>query len=425
MRKLLLVYFALGAVAPSVVYCQIGNIVVTNAASFQPGMPQSFSISTIFCTGLNVQGIMSAQTFPLPYNLAGVTVTVNGAAAPLFAVANLGSYQQVNFQVPLEGATGSDVVVVSQNGVQGSAIVPGNPDNEGDFFMLPGTQFGIFQHSADWSVVTPANPAAAGETIIGYATGLPIPTPTVPLGQPAPSSPLSYVPQLNSTQRIGTLVTGSAQALLNSRGVVAGTLSGTDGTILMDGHVALILTTPLKGGRPQRSLWTAVTDSSGSFRFAGLEVGTYKLCAQLPGSGWLNPCEWGLNPPVVSLSATQPSATVRFVLNKGAVISIRVNDPGGFLSQNEGRTPGADLLVGVPNDASAFELARKVSENAQGRDLQLVVPFNVAAQLVVRSAFYQVAAGGVSLSSAGFIPIAVPQGQQPAAITLTIAGGGH
>ena len=205
MKQIVLCLLSVGILLPPIARCQIGNIVVTNAASFQVGLPLPGSIATIFCTGLNIQGTMNAQGLPLPFNLADVTVTMDGLPAPLFAVANLGTYQQVNFQVPLIGGGGGDLIVVSQSGFQGSVVVYPNPDFGGDFFVLPGTQFGIFQHAADWSLVTPDNPATAGETIIAYGTGLPIPDPQVPTGQPAPSLPLSYVPQVNSAQKIDTM----------------------------------------------------------------------------------------------------------------------------------------------------------------------------------------------------------------------------
>jgi len=59
----------------------------TNGASFQSGLPEPGSIGTIFCTGLSVAGTVSASGSPLPMSLAGVSVTVGGAPAPLFAVA--------------------------------------------------------------------------------------------------------------------------------------------------------------------------------------------------------------------------------------------------------------------------------------------------------------------------------------------------
>lgn len=199
MRKMVAL-LAISIVCASVAWSQIGNITVTSAASFQPGVPPPGSIGTIFCTGLDIKGVVGAAGVPLPWTLAGVTVTIGGAPAPLFAVADLGGYQQINFQVPLEAKFNPDrsgaQVVVSQNGVQGSATAKA-PDSAGDFFRIPGTLLGIFQHCGDYSLVTSEKPATAGETIIAYATGLNPASPPVATGQPAPVTPLSYVPQLN------------------------------------------------------------------------------------------------------------------------------------------------------------------------------------------------------------------------------------
>lgn len=182
----------------------VQNIVVTSAASFQAGLPPPGSIATIFCAGLSVQGLITATDLPLPYTLAGVTVTVGGLPAPLFAVAELAGYQQINLQVPdfTIGAEGGYQVVVQQGGSQGTATV--NLSNSpGDFFRIPGTQVGIFQHAANYSLVTVGNPATPGEILVTYLTGVPTGTsPTVPIGQPASVRPLAVVNQLNN----GTLV---------------------------------------------------------------------------------------------------------------------------------------------------------------------------------------------------------------------------
>jgi uncharacterized protein (TIGR03437 family) len=184
---------------------QISNIIVTSAASFQRGLPTKGSISTIFCTGISVQGVVAADKLPLPTTLAGVTVKVGGAAAPLFAVAELGGYQQVNFQVPQAAVIDSDSntsIDVAQNGARGSVTVVYGANATGDFFLLPGTGIGIFQHAKDYSVVTVTNPALPGETIIAYLTGMPPAVPIVPDGQPAPDNPLSVIPQINTEQEI-------------------------------------------------------------------------------------------------------------------------------------------------------------------------------------------------------------------------------
>jgi hypothetical protein len=139
---------------------------------------------------------VSADTLPLPLSLAGVTVTVGGLAAPLFAVADLGGYQQINFQVPREdlGLSGGAVtVVVSQNAQQGTVAVAPADNMGGAFFRIGSTQYGVFQHASDYSVVTSDNPARPGEFLIAYVTGLPPATPAVSTGEAAPLSPLSTV----------------------------------------------------------------------------------------------------------------------------------------------------------------------------------------------------------------------------------------
>lgn len=181
-------------------------------------MPQRGSIGTIFCSGLTVKGVVAATSVPLPLTLAAVTVTIGGAPAPLFGVADLGGYQQINFQVPLEAQFNTESqltadgttryitttqVVISQNGAQGSATAPTDPTTPGEFFRL-GATHGVFQH-ADYSLVTGQSPAAPGETIIAYLTGLPIATPPVPTGQPAPADPLSVVVLGRPTFRVDQL----------------------------------------------------------------------------------------------------------------------------------------------------------------------------------------------------------------------------
>ena len=216
MKRILWSLLAAEALFTSLLCGQIGNIVVTSGASFQPGMPAKGSIGTIFCTGLSIPGVVSATTLPLPWNLAGVTVTVGGAAAPLFAVANLGAFQQINFQTPLEAVfdlyNGNTEVAVAQSGAQGSATATFYSTTgtysyikPGDFFRIGGAQYGIFQHSRDSSLVTEANPAHPGETIVAYLTGLPTAVNPPPDGHPAPTSPLSIVAQYNTAEMISQL----------------------------------------------------------------------------------------------------------------------------------------------------------------------------------------------------------------------------
>jgi hypothetical protein len=115
-------------------------------------------------------------------------------------------------------------------------------------------------------------------------------------------------------------------------------------------------------------------------------------------------------------------------MKRGAAVPIRVDDPAQLLSQHEGKTPGAHLLIGAGNDASVFLPAPITSKDVAGRNYQVVIPFNSPSKLVVRSAFFQLAdAAGSPLSRAAatFIPLSVPSGQQPATIRLRVTGGGR
>jgi uncharacterized protein (TIGR03437 family) len=192
------------------------NITVTSAASFQRGLPPKGSLGTVFCTGLQVQGVIYATAYPLPRMLGGVSLTVGGAPAPILAVADLGGYQQVNFEVPQEALPSSDetwTVTAIQNATQVAAQIEMS-QSPGDFFQV-GADLGAFQHASDYSLVTEQNPALPGEVLVGYLTGLPGTQPTVPTGEAAPFSPLAVVPQPNtitSVDQFAILLNGTVIA---------------------------------------------------------------------------------------------------------------------------------------------------------------------------------------------------------------------
>lgn len=215
------------------------------------------------------------------------------------------------------------------------------------------------------------------------------------------------------------------QTRINFSGVITGNLTGDDGTSIVGGYLSLHLLPPSPKNRQPTTEWNAVSGADGSFRFDGLNDGTYRLCAQVPNTAWLNPCEWGLQPPLVTLSTGRPNVSVPMVVKKGAEVSIRIVDPGQFLSLNEGRTPGAHLLVGVANDAFVFRPAAILPPGTNGANRQIVIPFNSPRKLVVHSSFFQLSdANGIPLSRTGTtIPVLVPLGTPPAIINLIVTGG--
>jgi uncharacterized protein (TIGR03437 family) len=140
---------------------------LVNAASYAPGLPLFGGLASLFVQGLNVPNEVIGSGSPLPTELGGVSILVDGVPAPLLAIAPLSSgAQQINFQVPFEAST--NTVEVRYQGYSVYAF-PQTAAPE-VFLLSDGTP--AIQHASDYSLVTPSSPAHPGETIIVYATGL-------------------------------------------------------------------------------------------------------------------------------------------------------------------------------------------------------------------------------------------------------------
>jgi uncharacterized protein (TIGR03437 family) len=117
------------------------GLALTNAASFAPGFPSPGGLASLFVTGMN--------------DATDVQVLVGGEPA----ANSYASPQQINFQVPY-GSHPSWIEVQ----YQGMSTFASGPPVAGGIFTA-------IQHAADFSIVTPANPITAGETILIYGTG--------------------------------------------------------------------------------------------------------------------------------------------------------------------------------------------------------------------------------------------------------------
>jgi uncharacterized protein (TIGR03437 family) len=173
---------------------------VVNSASFQPGLPAGGSLATAFCSNLTHTGDIKPGIYvassPLPYELGGLSVTVNGFPAPILAVVITSSgavwNAQINFQVPLE----RNISLLGPGVFPGSLAMtqaelkplPELPAWGGFFSEANG--YAIAQHASDYSPVTPENPAHPGETIIAYANDFITVWPPPPIGIPVPPQPL-------------------------------------------------------------------------------------------------------------------------------------------------------------------------------------------------------------------------------------------
>jgi uncharacterized protein (TIGR03437 family) len=165
---------------------------VVDAASFTAGISAG-GLASLFGVRLSgVFGIVPAQSIPLPVELQGTSITVNGVRAPLLAVANVNGSEQINFQVPVETAPGQARIVVSSGGHDSAPLdAPVLPAKPG-VFMYAGTK-PVIVHGTDQTLVTETSPARAGEVVVIYCTGLGAVAPAASTGNGASASVLSYV----------------------------------------------------------------------------------------------------------------------------------------------------------------------------------------------------------------------------------------
>jgi uncharacterized protein (TIGR03437 family) len=176
-----------------------------NGADFQLGSISPCSIATIIAQGIApaIQGAVAYDGIgALPYTLAGDSVTVNGAQAPIYNVANVNGKQQVTFQVPCSVTAGSAVpVTVNVSGASVTVNVPVLPASPGLFTTaVSGTISIPVLERPDGSFVSPTNPARRGETLIAYVTGL---------GPTSPAVATNALPVPGSMDTVqGTVIVG-------------------------------------------------------------------------------------------------------------------------------------------------------------------------------------------------------------------------
>lgn len=163
----------------------ISSAGVTNGASFQTGVAPG-GIVTIFGTNLGASAgqVLTASGGAWATSLSGVTVTMDGTAVPVYRVLNLNGQEQLSVQAPfsLNGKSATQVAVITAAGSSPAVSVPVLGAQPG-IFILDAASNGAVH--ADGTIVTSANPASRGETVVLYLTGLgPVSNAPQP-GQPA------------------------------------------------------------------------------------------------------------------------------------------------------------------------------------------------------------------------------------------------
>jgi uncharacterized protein (TIGR03437 family) len=165
---------------------------VLNAASYAPaGNPIApGEYVSLFGSGMAAGAKTALPPYPLTLN--GVTVLVNGKAAPLYYV----SGTQINCLVPY-ATQGPTATIVVQNGSASSntVMVPVAATAPG-FFTADTSGTGIaavYHGDATRGTVTAANPASPGETVSVFLAGMGAVSPALADGTATGTSPLSSI----------------------------------------------------------------------------------------------------------------------------------------------------------------------------------------------------------------------------------------
>ena len=156
-----------------------------NAASFLPHVSPG-ALATLFGSNFTGTGLDAIAPLPLPSSLGGVSVEVNGTAAPVLYA----SSSQINFQIPWETKAGSATILVSTNGIKSGQVT----------ITVEAAAPGLFEQNShavaqnsDFSLNSSTNPAKVGGTILAYLTGAGAVNHQPADGAVAGSGPLSMV----------------------------------------------------------------------------------------------------------------------------------------------------------------------------------------------------------------------------------------
>jgi uncharacterized protein (TIGR03437 family) len=164
---------------------------VVNAASFAPitNPIAPNEVLTLYGSGL-APSSMNAPGLPLPTSLGGVTVTINGEAAPLYYV----TPGQIAVLVPQDITPDNSIynatIQVMNNGVSSNSVSVYTNYTAPGVFSAGGNGIGpAAAQLSNYSLITSSNPVSPGSTAILYASGLGTVNTSLANGAAAPSNP--------------------------------------------------------------------------------------------------------------------------------------------------------------------------------------------------------------------------------------------
>jgi len=160
---------------------------VVNGASFAPAPIPVAPGSIVAIFGVNLApSTASATDVPLPTQLAGTSVRVNGMPIPLFFV----SPGQINAQLPGDAAPGTARLAVTSSGGESTQETFNVASSAVGIFQFPGSNRAVALNQ-DGSVNGADNPEARGRVIVVFLTGQGPVNPPVATGEAASGTQLS------------------------------------------------------------------------------------------------------------------------------------------------------------------------------------------------------------------------------------------
>ena len=198
------------ATAPSVT---AGGVV--HAATLAAGPVSANSWVTIYGSNLGVTTRSWADSDflngAIPFSIDGVSVVLTQFGAPRLAYVGYVSPNQVNFLLPSDLATTGTTVLVKNPAGSTTALPLTIQANGPQLFTTDGKS--VVGTHASGVLLGKASPAAPGETVVVYGTGMGATSPALIPGQvPVDAAPLATLPKVTIGGSAATVISANAVA---------------------------------------------------------------------------------------------------------------------------------------------------------------------------------------------------------------------
>ena len=177
----------LNVVAPTAPVSAAGGVVNNGTFAGGESLAQG-DIAALFGDQLTYGDPQQASSLPLQTSLGGTQVLVNGQPAPVYYV----SPGQINFEIPIDAATGDATVQVVRNSQAGNIAYLNIQPSEPRFITNGGT-YAIMTTPNGTLTGIPSHPVTGGDVVVIYTIGLGPTSPVVPSGTASPTSPLAVI----------------------------------------------------------------------------------------------------------------------------------------------------------------------------------------------------------------------------------------